>query len=224
MNQEKKVIRVLKPTKKAKKTSPFYFGVIGTAFGVIATSVLLFTFLKDDSSSTSAQSVQNQNIENMIERTPTQTSNDGTTHNQSNHSNNESEHDDIEHDGYNQPQPNVNEITNVFKHKTDTPTTAVIEQQPNSTGNPFDNFGQPKPQPTPVVTHTTKPTVTQKPLQTKVNEPPKTIKKPDVVIKKPEAKTEQLTAKKEPKAVEKDEDYEVPHATVQIAVTRKAKE
>lgn len=219
MNQEKKVIRVLKPTKKAKKVSPIYYGILGTAFGVIVTSVLLFTFLKDDSITNSNQSISN--IENVSEQSPPQTSNTSPILSQDDPSNSESDHENG-HDGYNQPQPNVNEITNVFKHKPETPVTAVAPKPSSSSGNPFDNFGQPKPKPAPVVTHTTKqPTVAQKSLQAKVSEPPKTIKKPEPAVSKPENKIEQTTAKT--KAVEK-EDYEVPHATVQIAVTRKAKE
>lgn len=211
MTQEKKVIRVLKPAKKAKKTAPMFFGIIGTAFGVIATSVLLFTFLKEDTNSKN-QYVENQTIESSTDRAT------NSTPSLAQNAPADITPTDDEHDGFNQPQPNVNEITNVFKHKNEAPATAAaVETNASSNGNPFDNFGQATPvKPVEILK---KPPVIQKSITAKSTESPKPVIKPN-------PKAEQLSTRSipKPKAVEKEAEYEVPHASVQIAVTRSVKE
>ncbi len=226
MTQEKKVIRVLKPTKKAKKTSPMLFGIIGTAFGVIATSVLLFTFLKEGSNSTAIQTQNNQSVESIqtvANEMPTETlttqSNSQTMTTQSVKQTTEETIDD-EHAGFNQPQPKLNEINQAFQHKKETPVAVVAEAKPS--GNPFDTFN-PQPKPVTAAVSKPKPHIPEKALAVKATTPVQSTAKATV-------KTEQIAAKtaaKEPlktKTAEKEADYEVPHATVQIAVTRTVKD
>lgn len=225
MTQEKKVIRVLTPNKKTKKFSPMLFGIIGTAFGVIATSVLLFTFLKEDSNSAAIQSQNHQSAESIPAVTPkptteTLTAQTSQTIPQSVEQATEDAMDD-EHEGFNQPQPKLNEITQVFQHKKEAPVAAVAEPKPS--GNPFDTF---KPAPKPVTAAAVvrpKPSLPEKALPGKTSIPAQPTVKAAV---KPEPITAK-TAAKEPqkaKSAEKEADYEVPHATVQIAVTRSVKE
>lgn len=224
MTQEKKVIRVLKPTKKAKKFSPMLFGIIGTAFGVIATSVLLFTFLKNDTSSTKIQVQNNQQINSV----PVATSEASTESSiaQTNTRNMEQPVEqateaaiDDEHEGFNQPQPKLNEITQVFQHKKEPQVVA----EPKSGVNPFDTFNlQPKPV-TAATLSKPKPAIPEKTIPTRTNQPVQNMVKATV-------KPEPMTAKNSPKelqktkAIEKEAEYEVPHATVQIAVTRSVKD
>ncbi|AMW80252.1 hypothetical protein AMD27_16000 [Acinetobacter sp. TGL-Y2] len=224
MTQEKKVIRVLTPNKKAKKFSPMLFGIIGTAFGVIATSVLLFTFLKEDSSSAAIQTQNHKSAESIAAVPPKPTTETLTAqtdqNNQAVEQAPEVEMDD-EHEGFNQPQPKLNEITQVFQHKKEAPVATVAEPKPS--GNPFDTF---KPAPKPVAAAAVprpKPSLPEKALPGKTSVPAQPTVKAAV---KPEPMTAK-TAAKEPqkaKAAEKEADYEVPHATVQIAVTRSVKE
>lgn len=213
MTQEKKVIRVLKPTKKAKKFSPMLFGIIGTAFGMIATSVLLFTFLKNDTSSTKIQVQNNQQINSV----PVATSEASTESSiaQTNTRNMEQPVEqateaviDDEHEGFNQPQPKLNEITQVFQHKKEPQVVA----EPISGVNPFDTFNL---QPKPAIPEKTIPTRTNQPVQNMV----KATVKPEPMTAKNSPKELQKT-----KAIEKEAEYEVPHATVQIAVTRSVKD
>ena len=229
MTQEKKVIRVLTPNKKAKKFSPMLFGIIGTAFGVIATSVLLFTFLKEDSSSAAIQTQNHQSAESIPAVTPkpttetliAQTSQNNQTMPQSVEQATEDAMDD-EHEGFNQPQPKLNEITQVFQHKKEAPVAAVAEPKPS--GNPFDTFNPPPKPVTAAAVPRPKPSLPEKALTSKAAAPAQTTAKAAV---KPVPITTAKTAAKEPqkaKAAEKEADYEVPHATVQIAVTRSVKE
>lgn len=222
MTQEKKVIRVLKPTKKAKKVSPMLFGILGTAFGVIATSVLLFTFLKDDSSSPAIQAQNNQAVESIPAATSTATAATFTTQtNQLTQDQPTEAAIDDEHEGFNQPQPKLNEITQAFQHKKEAQVAAVAEPKPS--GNPFDTFNQ---QPRPVTaTAVSKPKVvsTEKVVPTRATTPAQSTVK---ATTKPELMTTKASPKdtQKAKAAEKEADYEVPHATVQIAVTRSVKE
>lgn len=223
MTQEKKVIRVLKPTKKAKKVSPMLFGILGTAFGVIATSVLLFTFLKEDSSSSAIQTQNNQSIESSpIYKTTSETltAQPPQTLEQSIEHATDVVMED-EHEDFNQPQPKLNEITQVFQHKKQAAVAAVAEPKPS--GNPFDTFN---PQPKAITTATIpkpKPTVSEKTLSGKAATPAQSTVK---AIAKPESMTAKAAPKESQKAktAEREADYEVPHATVQIAVTRSVKE
>lgn len=217
MTQEKKVIRVLQPTKKAKKVSPILFGIIGTAFGVVATSILLFTFLKDDSN---VSPIQTQ-TEPTVEATSSNTQRSENPFLKITEQSNEAVNSD-EHEGFNQPQPKMNEITQVFQHKKNVPIVEPVEPKPSSS-NPFDVFGQ-QAKPAPALDSKAKPTTdTAKTTQAKLSQVPPTLAKPLT-------KTEQLAAKNSPKELpkaklaEKEADFEVPHATVQIAVTRSVKE
>lgn len=226
MTQEKKVIRVLKPTKKAKKVSPMLFGIVGTAFGVIATSVLLFTFLKEDSSSTGIQTQNNALVESIpaVPHKPETEALTAQTNSQSMQPPVEQSTDaatDDEHEGFNQPQPKLNEITQVFQHKKEAPVAAVAEPKPS--GNPFDTFN---PQPKSVTTAAIakpKAILPEKAISAKAAIPAQSTAK---AVMKPEQMTAKAAAKesKHVKAAEKEADYEVPHATVQIAVTRSVKD
>lgn len=216
MTQEKKVIRVLQPTKKAKKVSPMLFGIIGTAFGVVATSILLFTFLKDDSN---VSPIQTQ-TEPTVEATSSNTQRSENPFSKITEQSDDAINSD-EHEGFNQPQPKMNEITQVFQHKKNAPIVEPVESKPISS-NPFDVFGQ-QANPAPALDSKAKPTNTAKTTQAKLSQLPPTLAKPLT-------KTEQLAAKNSSKELpkaklsEKEVDFEVPHATVQIAVTRSVKE
>lgn len=216
MTQEKKVIRVLQPTKKAKKVSPMLFGIIGTAFGVVATSILLFTFLKDDSN---VSAIQTQ-TEATVEATSSNTQRSENPFSKITEQSDETINSD-EHEGFNQPQPKMNEITQVFQHKKNVPIVEPVEPKPSSS-NPFDVFGQ-QAKPAPALDSKAKLTDNAKTTQAKLSQVPPTLAKPLT-------KTEQLAAKNSPKELskaklaEKEADFEVPHATVQIAVTRSVKE
>ncbi|MBU3845408.1 MAG: hypothetical protein H9855_00235 [Candidatus Acinetobacter avistercoris] len=216
MTQEKKVIRVLQPTKKAKKVSPMLFGIIGTAFGVVATSILLFTFLKDDSN---VSAIQTQ-TEATVEATSSNTQRSENPFSKITEQSDETINSD-EHEGFNQPQPKMNEITQVFQHKKNVPIVEPVEPKPSSS-NPFDVFGQ-QAKPAPALDSKAKLTDNAKTTQAKLSQVPPTLAKPLT-------KTEQLAAKNSPKELskaklaEKEADFEVPHATVQIAVSRSVKE
>ena len=228
MTQEKKVIRVLKPTKKAKKVSPMLFGILGTAFGVVATSVLLFTFLKEDSSSSALQTQNHQSAEAIPAVSAKPMNETLTAQSQSNQSLPQAVEQapeaamDDEHEGFNQPQPKLNEITQVFQHRKEVPVAAVAEPKPS--GNPFDTFNSaPKPVTAAAVARP-KANLPEKASTSKAAAPAQPTVK---AAAKPEPITTAKTATKEPqkaKAAEKEADYEVPHATVQIAVTRSVKE
>lgn len=216
MTQEKKVIRVLQPTKKAKKVSPMLFGIIGTAFGVVATSILLFTFLKDGSN---VSPIQTQ-TERAVEATSSDVQRSENPFSKITEQSDEAINSD-EHEGFNQPQPKMNEITQVFQHKKNVQIVEPVEPKPSSS-NPFDVFGQ-QAKPAPALDSKAKPTDTAKTTQAKLSQVPSTLAKPLT-------KTEQLAAKNtskelvKSKIVEKEADVQVPHATVQIAVTRSVKE
>lgn len=211
MNQEKKIIRILQPAKNTKKVSPILFGIIGTTFGVIATSILIFTFLNDNSSVSTLQTKNNIAAESKS-TTSSLTSENITTQI------NQQANDDLgdEHEGFNQPQPKMNEINQVFQHKKEVQVGLVSEPKPS--GNPFDTFNQ-QPKPINPFEAKAKPNV----IENKNKAP-----QPVPTANKPAANSDQITTKTTPKNPpknnNKEADYEVPHATVQIAVTRSMKE
>lgn len=213
MNQEKpKVIRVLTPSKKAKKISPMYFGAAAIAIGAVSISALLFSFSKDDSNPPPME----QNSTKPIEQDRLNTQHDSTP--QVNSSDiAESDHDaqsDSSHEDFNQPQPKLNEITNLFKHKKE----EVVQQHPNA--SPFDRAFPEKKVLTPAAVKIAPPTLAVKPSLIKPIEQAKIVKKPTEKNTVPIVTKLPTTIKENPKELE----VESPRATVQITVTKSVKE
>ena len=152
MTQEKqKVIRVLQPTKKTtKKSSGKYVGITATVVGVLATSALLFTFLKPDSDTISTTNAPIVSADATDQSEASKKSDSNTKDNDleknitaKNKVEDQKQDDRAEHDdGFNEPQPKLNEITNIFKHKKE-PKPAVVAQDTKTkteNSNPFDNM------------------------------------------------------------------------------------
>lgn len=227
MTQEKqKVIRVLQPTKKTTKVSPKYLGISAVAIGVLATSALLFTFLKSDNDGTQAIETSQHADSSVINEKNLSNNHKDESNKPEIHASLKTAEDDNEksldhEDDFNKNQPKPNELTNIFKHKKEA-QPVVVEKQPTSS-NPFDNaFGQAKVD-KPIIVTNPNTKLTMKPNSTTSIIP----KAPDklILVKKPtelQKPTTPVASKNAPK--EKEPDFEVPHTSVQIAITRSVKE
>ena len=218
MNHEKqKVIRVLKPSKKNQKTqkmSSIYLGAAALTVGIFSLAVVIFSGSKNDSElsnveKTSIKSLEKQQMGGHI-------TSELSIHTRDNPQLASNRQDDQAQDDFNQPQPKLNEITNIFKHQK-----ATIPPE-NLNASPFDNaFAQ---------TQLDKPTakVAAPHTQPKLNLP-----KPNEqakVVKKPTEKKVAITPIAPPapavkvKESAKDPEVESPRATVQITVTKSLQE
>lgn len=202
MSQEKKNIRVLTPTKKNKKISPLVSGIIGVAIGISATSLAFYTYLNQPSFQ------------------PINAADTDSTHSNDNLSNIDSgvtqadQNEQSEPDEYHQAQPKLNELNNIFKHQQT--NSAQATQPVTSSKNPFEstfNQAQPLSNKTPQVPPKAEPV-----KKTTTEALPKTIKKPE---SKPTTANANKVA--ESKA-DTDENIDIPVASVEVSVTRTAKE
>lgn len=229
MTQEKqKVIRVLQPTKKTNKVSPKYLGISAVAIGVLATSALLFTFLKNDNEGTQTlETAQHAESSADHEKNLSSTHQDEANKPEIHASLKTADYDNeksLDHeDEFNKNQPKANELTNIFKHKKEDQPVAVAKAKQPTSSNPFDNaFGQAKAD-KPIIVANPTAKLSMKPNST-ASVTPKTSDKL-ILAKKPIESTKPtspVAAKNAPK--EKERDFEVPHVGVQIAVTRSVKE
>lgn len=227
MTQEKqKVIRVLQPTKKTNKVSPKYLGISAVAIGVLATSALLFTFLKNDNEGsqtleTAQHAESSADHEKNLSSTHQDEANKPEIHASLKTANDDNEKSLDHEDEFNKNQPKANELTNIFKHKKEDQPVAVAKAKQPTSSNPFDNaFGQAKAD-KPIITENPTAKLSIKPNSTATSKTSDKLilaKKP-IELTKP---TSPVAAKNAPK--EKEPDFEVPHVGVQIAVTRSVKE
>ena len=220
MTQEKqKVIRVLKPTQKKKNLSPIYYGIAGVTFGIAVTSVLIFSVLGDDSknSQTIAQD-QNTSVSNeqlADERAESQTSTKANAVVAA--TDNSKESLDHSTDDYEEPQTKLKDIPNAIKQEKQ----AIVAQ---NNQNPFANAAGQKEVTKPPVIASEK-IIVKKPIvaaNTAKVKPVTEKAAPQKAEAKIQAKPEAIAAKT--KAVENENDVDLPKATVQISVTRSVKE
>lgn len=220
MKQEKqKVIRVLKPTQKSKKIPPIYFGVAAIAVGVLSVSALLFSSKEvsdhiaapQTQTYSTAQDQLNSQSDSALQLDPSET--EQAT---------DASQNDANHEDFNEPQPKLNEITNIFKHQKQ------VTVQENSSVSPFDRaIGEPKvalPAAKATPTKTAPATAATKSNTAKTTEPAKIIAKPadkDSTVADTAAVVSVPAKAKEPI---KDAEVESPRATVQITVTKSVKE
>lgn len=221
MSQEKKNIRVLSPHKKSKKISPWMSGVLGITLGIAITSAIFLTYSMSNSPGTITQDAatdlarEDLSVDNITRSNKTQLDESA-----------ESENDD-----YHAAQPQIHELTHIFKHQQ--PQTSNVTAAPNqatqpaATSNPFENaFGSPKPATTASSTVTSN---TKQPHVAAINHRkpvlPETNKKPEELSKAEQtAARTAVQAKKDKAHVNIDENVEVPKASVEISVTRVVKE
>lgn len=219
MKQEKqKVIRVLKPTQKSKKIPRIYFGVAAIAVGVLSVSALLFSSSQEVSdhiaapqTHATAQDQLNSQSDSALQLDPSDT--EQAT---------DASQNDANHEEFNEPQPKLNEITNIFKHQKQ------VTVQENSSASPFDRaMGEPKvalPAAKATPTKTAPATAATKSNTAKTTEPAKIIAKPaDKNITVADTATVVFVPAKAKEPI-KDAEVESPRATVQITVTKSVKE
>lgn len=219
MTQEKqKVIRVLKPSQKKKNLSPIYYGIAGVTFGIAVTSVLIFSVLGDESNNNQIVAQNNNTTVNEQPSSHDQTnivsSKSRPTVAVANDQKEELDHNSM--DDYDQPQTKLKDIPNAFKQEKQ-----ITADQTNR--NPFANATSQKEAAKPVLS--SEKTVVKKPIvvATTVKAKPVSDKvTPQKVEPKIQAKSEALPAKA--KAVQNENDVDLPKATVQISVTRSVKE
>ena len=219
MTQEKqKVIRVLQTNKKssAKKPRKNTAIVASVVVGILLISGLLFAFLKNNgdenldlSADSSKELDQQESNKSVFNKTSTQTA----------ATDDPDPNEDIQH-----PQPKINEITNIFKHKKET-QVAVTEKQPESS-NPFDHLiASDKPNTNQVVDPTKNPLLKAAPPQKGTAQDKETKKTDDSkpAVKATDTKeAKPIDTKEKSKNTESEDIVAIP--AVKIEITKKIKE
>ncbi|NHB59155.1 hypothetical protein [Acinetobacter shaoyimingii] len=226
MAQEKqKVIRVLQPNKKPQKPkSKVFIGISALVIGVLVISGLLFAFLNKNPDQIIPQEVnQNINAEDkellaQNQHKPAAEKSEISKHIDSEEQENKPD-EDIHH-----PQPKLNEITNIFKHKQPT-QVAVVEKKPESS-NPFDHItSEQKPNATQIVDPNKNPLIKVAPAKSTPVAKASTINTTDAKLQQA-AISATSTPAAQKKLETKDSKIEEPgpEASVKIQVTKSVKE